>query len=538
MTRLPTRPTAGFVLAWFLANPFSQLDIVAAEKCADGASSSASSGLPCCNGFTNLCTVPVNEMMYGMIHNAMSSVDTGFVFFANHFNDAFTESLDVGYRGLSIDLCNCDNGFQLCHGSEAVNCGVGRRDPVEVMRLVNTWLIDHPRELLVLNWELNEDAGGDIELQDLEQIVTDVGNGFAERLYHHPETVPTTPWPKLGDLLDAGSQVILFYHRGPTGGGLHPDGIHYLYDYTKETEFSYASVAEITDTIVNQNCPIDRGASSSGDWLYINNFVTENVIFAGQVAPSQDAAEEINTVAFGTALVEACQRRHDKMANFISVDFWKTGNLITLVDSYNANLVGDEDPIATAVPTMVPTAVPTTTPTAQPTTAPTSQPTRIPTGVPTQMPTVPAATSQPTTPVVITQPPTQSPTQIPTNVPTMQPTMMPSTAPTSQPTDQPTFGPTSFPTMSPTRSPTSEPTISPTSAPTSMPSAPPTSLPSSSPTDIPTMLRTSLPTILPPTSDTNNANAAAPSGATPSLLIRNANGWIAIGMALLCLFAN
>jgi hypothetical protein len=72
---------------------WSQTPLLAQQSCPDA-------GETCCNGFPNLCAMPVNEILFGMAHNAMSSPSAGFLLFANHLNDPIVESLDVGYRGL------------------------------------------------------------------------------------------------------------------------------------------------------------------------------------------------------------------------------------------------------------------------------------------------------------------------------------------------------------------------------------------------------------------------------------------------------
>ncbi len=52
----------------------------------------------CCNN-AECCDLPVNEILFGMVHNAMSSPSAGFIFFANHLDDPIVESLDAGKDG-------------------------------------------------------------------------------------------------------------------------------------------------------------------------------------------------------------------------------------------------------------------------------------------------------------------------------------------------------------------------------------------------------------------------------------------------------
>jgi hypothetical protein len=61
---------------------------------------------PCCNGLSSNCNLRANEILYATLHNAMATFDDGFIFGPNH-EKQLEESLEVGYRGLNLDLCNC-----------------------------------------------------------------------------------------------------------------------------------------------------------------------------------------------------------------------------------------------------------------------------------------------------------------------------------------------------------------------------------------------------------------------------------------------
>lgn len=54
-------------------------------------------GAVCCNN-VEICDLPVTEILFGMVHNAMSSPSAGFIFFPNHIDDPIVESLDVGKK--------------------------------------------------------------------------------------------------------------------------------------------------------------------------------------------------------------------------------------------------------------------------------------------------------------------------------------------------------------------------------------------------------------------------------------------------------
>lgn len=64
----------------------------------------------CCNGLTSNCELTVNEVLFPMVHNAMSSYEDYFV--AANNNESLEKALVAGFRGLMIDSCLCDGGLK------------------------------------------------------------------------------------------------------------------------------------------------------------------------------------------------------------------------------------------------------------------------------------------------------------------------------------------------------------------------------------------------------------------------------------------
>ena len=100
----------------------------------------------CCNGLESNCDLPVNEVLFPMVHNAHSSRDDLFLAYNN--NEAMEWALVAGYRGLMLDSCVCDgsigeqiqsfwkgetnkgeNYLGFCHTS----CDAGVRNPAEAL---------------------------------------------------------------------------------------------------------------------------------------------------------------------------------------------------------------------------------------------------------------------------------------------------------------------------------------------------------------------------------------------------------------------
>ena len=93
------------------------IDLTAATAC-DG----------CCNGLASNCDLPVNEVLFPMVHNAMSSYEDYFV--AANNNESLEKALVAGYRGLMIDSCLCDGGLKkyMVDGAKDLLEGIGVAD--------------------------------------------------------------------------------------------------------------------------------------------------------------------------------------------------------------------------------------------------------------------------------------------------------------------------------------------------------------------------------------------------------------------------
>lgn len=99
----------------------------------------------CCNGLKSNCDLPVNEVLFPMVHHAHSSYDNNFVGASN--SKGFEEALVAGYRALQLSTCMCEgflskvllsrdeewglgnSNLGFCHKA----CGAGVRDPKAVL---------------------------------------------------------------------------------------------------------------------------------------------------------------------------------------------------------------------------------------------------------------------------------------------------------------------------------------------------------------------------------------------------------------------
>lgn len=310
----------------------------------------ASSAALECNGLSNLCSVKVTDAYFAMVHNGMAAAENGFVLAPNHMENPIPDAFDSGYRGMNVDICNCNGQLELCHGSDVLGCGVGRVDPVAAFTAINNWIIANPNNVIIITLEINSGADEEVTLDMVHELLQQIPDGFINRFYDRwPVSNTTTDWPTLGDLIANEQQVLFFYFDGPAGTGDHITGLNYWYDFALATDFQWDSLQEIESTMMS-SCPITRGLTSTGDFFLLEATV-QNEFFGMNVIPSQEAAQTINTVEWTGPVLDACAAIHGFPPTIVAVDFWTEGNLTTLIQERNALIVGAPTPLVTLSPT-------------------------------------------------------------------------------------------------------------------------------------------------------------------------------------------
>jgi len=292
----------------------------------------------CCNGLDTpgVCDLRLDEMLFATAHNAMATEAGGFpnliVTGPNH-KLPLEDALEAGYRGLSIDVCNCNGILELCHGV----CNLGSRDPTEVFTNIVGFLQDHPTEFLMLNIQLSNEArgGSAVNLQDLYDLMMSV-DGFYDMVYVETDRQTDLEWPTLGSLLHGNDQepkkqIVMFQFNGPTCSDNEPcpEGLHFWFNYGAESEFNFPTKQDIED--ISTSCKVTRGNPvESRGFLGISNFVSP---------PDEDTAKEINTREFIEKRLEDCSTFNNNMdINALLIDFWSIGDLLEVTQEHNKKL--------------------------------------------------------------------------------------------------------------------------------------------------------------------------------------------------------
>lgn len=202
----------------------------------------------CCNGLVNICDKRINEIMFAVSHNAMSTVEDNFIA-ANHLRRLET-SLENGYRGFMLDLCRCDGAPSFCHSS----CFVGERSPAEVFTAFNKFLSENLSEVIILEFQVEDDG----DLFGLYSIMQGI-EGFVDRIYVHNSS---DDWPLMSTLVNSDKRILLFQHDGENCNvdGNCPEGFLSTYTHMFQTSFEIDNIEDLLDT---SGCAVTRGMCTS-----------------------------------------------------------------------------------------------------------------------------------------------------------------------------------------------------------------------------------------------------------------------------------
>lgn len=274
----------------------------------------------CCNGVPGLCEVPIDQVLFASVHNAMATRADGFFLAPNH-RLSLEEALEFGYRAINLDIGVCDGKLALIHG----RCLLGERDPIEVFEHLSTFLRDNPNEVIVLSLEIvNNNPEFPVSLSDVSIAM---GNLTQQLYLLEDDTRPE--WPTLQQMIDINRRLLLFHYNGPfckdLGEGWCPTGFYDYFRYVADTQFEYESIEDFANA--TYACEPGRGANGFGSFYGLHLYMK---------IPDADESQLLNDMAFVEEHVDQCETyRNGTLANFVYVDFWEQGDLVEVVQMEN-----------------------------------------------------------------------------------------------------------------------------------------------------------------------------------------------------------
>lgn len=249
-----------------------------------------------CNGHVELCDRRYDQVSYATTHNAMSNADDGWE--NPNQPHGLARQLDDGVRAVMLDTHAWDGEALLCHAL----CPLGSLPLVDGLTILREFLDTHRGEVVTIIFESNvspEDTAAAFAASGLDRYVH----------------APGDAWPTLRELIDADERLIVFTDDGG-------DADWYLDVWAHAWETDYA--ASTTDDF---SCAMNRGAA--GNPLFIlNHFLTRTF-------PVPEEAATVNANPFLIDRARACQDASGALPNFVTVDFYTTGDVLAAVDQLN-----------------------------------------------------------------------------------------------------------------------------------------------------------------------------------------------------------
>ncbi len=266
-----------------------------------------------CNGSEALCAKRFDQVTVAMTHNAMSNAEDDFAPPNQSFGLA--RQLKDGVRGMMLDTHYYDvesdktvsrmdgvdplDQAYLCHSI----CQLGHKRMLDSLCDVVAFLDENRGEVLSIIFESN------VTPADTETVLK--AAGLTEYVYTH-----TGAWPTLRELIDSNKRLVVFTE---SDGGT-PAWYHSAWSLIQDTPYSFAKASEL-------NCSLNRGARTHGLFL-LNHWVQDPL-----ANPAR--AVEVNARDVLLARAQQCATEVGKTPNFVGVDFYELGDVMSVVKTLN-----------------------------------------------------------------------------------------------------------------------------------------------------------------------------------------------------------
>jgi len=300
-----------------------------------------------CNGHPELCSRSVGAVSFAATHNSMSNVAIADWMFPQQ-QAGIPSQLRDGVRGLLIDvhygfpggariktdlseqrptiqamrgilgdegvdaalrirdrLVGVDEGSRglyLCHGF----CELGASELEATLSDIRNFLVRRPGEVLLI---VVEDY---VSPKDLAEVFT--RSGLGDRVYLGPSG---PPWPTLRQLIESGRNVLVFIESGSEG----VDWLRPAFRLMQETPYTFHKPEEFS-------CRENRGPADAS-LFQLNHWIETTP------TPLPSNAEMVNAREVLLGRARQCQQERGLLPNLVAVDFYRSGDLLDVVDTLN-----------------------------------------------------------------------------------------------------------------------------------------------------------------------------------------------------------
>ncbi|KAF9912773.1 hypothetical protein EC991_008635 [Linnemannia zychae] len=254
-----------------------------------------------CNGYQELCAKTYDQVAYATTHNAFAYTPPGAL--AANQNNNITTQLKDGIRAFMLDAYNVPSGatndIELCHSG----CGLLDAGPLS--------------KVISIFWE-NAANLAPARFQTVYQAA-----GLSDYLYTQQAGAP---WETLSSMIASKKRLLNYIDSGADAS------VPWLmaeYDFIFETPYAITKGQEYP-------CTIDRPKDQERGMYVMNHFISGPVTVGGQTfdLPQSGAAAQTNGPDLA-AHANKCTSTFNKIPNFIAVDYYEQGSLLSTVAQLN-----------------------------------------------------------------------------------------------------------------------------------------------------------------------------------------------------------
>ena len=314
----------------------------------DPAPEATAAAITACNGYSELCDRPLNEVVFPTTHNSMAAADIPNWMFPIH-ERSIRQQLEDGIRGFLIDIHYGERvgdrirtlvedeaatmkKYEAVLGKEGIDaamrirdrlvgkaeggrevylahafCELGSTRFVTALEVLREFLVENPHEVVI------------IVIQDESVTPADVAACFAksglEEMVYRGKVTP--PWPTLREMVERDERVVVLAENVSEGVPWY----HQAFEVLQETPYGFKTPEAMS------NKP-NRGGTG-GSLLLMNHWIET----APASLPSNAAI--VNAYDFLLARARKCRRERGMIPNLIAVDFYRTGDLFKVVRTLN-----------------------------------------------------------------------------------------------------------------------------------------------------------------------------------------------------------
>ncbi|HHO50234.1 MAG TPA: hypothetical protein ENK18_05010 [Deltaproteobacteria bacterium] len=251
-----------------------------------------------CNGSEALCARALSEIAIAVAHNAMNVEAEGWLLPNQHLG--YEDQVVDGIRGFMLDVHDDAGVATLCHG----DCGLGSEPLLDALIRLRLLLEARPYDVFVLILQDEIEPPGIVDAFEASGLLPRVIGGIE-------------PWPTLSQLIAADTRLLV------THEGARPDApawYHATYELAWDNDYAAASVEDF-------GCDVLRGDRGHEVFL-LNHFLTNPLA-------SEALAAEANPADVLLEHIERCEAEAGQRVDWIAVDFYDVGDVLSVVESLN-----------------------------------------------------------------------------------------------------------------------------------------------------------------------------------------------------------